>query len=307
MISLAMNGTRTLSLALTLSLLLVGALPASAQAPARGDLVGASTELSGWLPVRLVCESCTEESAPSVAALWRFEDGSDARRTLRTVSWSEGLFSWDAADGTSSPLQGHLLDDGSHGWTVALPLHGQGRPFRVLAQLPGFTSERVAFWPSRDELEILSVDFQPIDDFFEQHPQWSTERTVECDLLVPRSNDEAITFFASGRPVAWLYGHPDAELWSFQFVRPGGTLLDRVTVPVRPSDEGDHLGFRLPLSGLLGGEAEGRVELGEHEGLRSSEGRPVAVQVGEAGVVNLADCPRIPAELLEPELQTEGG
>ena len=306
MIRPTMNGTRTLT-ALSLALLLLGALPAFAQGPVRTDLLGAeASELVGWLPMRLVCESCTEDSAPQVGALWRAEDGTQSRRTLRTVSWADGVFEWVQVDGSTSPLRGHLLEDGSHGWSVTLPLDGAGVPFRVQAQLDGFTAERLAFWPDRDEGDVLDVEFQPVAELLDAHPEWSTDRNVECDLLVPRSTNEAITFFSDGKPAAWLYATADPAVWTFQFVRPGGSLLDRVSVAVRPSDEGDNLGFRLPLSGLLSDGVDGRLVLGAHEGLTSDEGLPVAVQVGEAGVVNLADCPRVPVELPETELETEG-
>ena len=66
MIRLTMNGTRTL-LVLSLALFLAGTLPALAQGPVRADLPGAdSSELSGWLPVRLVCQDCTEDLLMSV-------------------------------------------------------------------------------------------------------------------------------------------------------------------------------------------------------------------------------------------------
>jgi hypothetical protein len=306
MIRLTMNGTRTL-LVLSLALFLVGTLPALAQGPVRADLPGGDpSELSGWLPVRLVCQDCTEDSSPALAALWRDEDGTQTRRTLRTLSWADGSFEWLRADGGSVPVEGRLLQDGSHGWSVTLPLDGQGAPFRLQAQLEGYTAERLAFWPARDGVDELAIDFRPVFAFFDEHPQWSTERTVECDLLVPKSTDQAVTFFAEGRPAAWLYSTADPEIWTFQFVRPGATLLDRVSVSVRASDEGEHYGFRLPLSGLLGGDAQGRLELGAHDGLDSDEGLPVAVRVGAAAVVNLADCPRVPVELAEAELENEG-
>lgn len=306
MIRLTMNGTRTL-LVLSLVLFLFGTLPALAQGPLRADLPGAEApELIGWLPVRLVCQSCTEDSAPQLGALWRADDGEMVRRTLRTLSWADGSFEWLHADGSATVLEGRLLEDGRHGWTVTLPLDGAGLPFRMQAQLPGFTAERLAFWPARDRGQDLVLEFQPVPELLDEHPEWSTDRTVECDLLVPKNADRSVTLFNEGRPAAWLYATADPEVWTFQFVRPGASLLDRVSVPVRASDEGDHLGFRLPLAGLLGGESEGRLALGAHDGLNSDEGLAVAVRVGEAGMVNLADCPRVPLELLETELETEG-
>ena len=302
MIPPAMNGTRTPSVLPALFLLLAGAFPAAAQDLDRSELGGAAqTELRGFLPVQIACETCTEDSAPSVGALWRLEDGSQLRRTLRTLSWAEGVFELSGPEGGAQELRGEYLRDGRRGWLVQLPLEGRGAPFRVQAVLAGYTAPRLAFWPERDADESVNLQLSPVAELFDEHPEWSTDHTVECDVLVPRELGEAVTFFADGRPVAWLYG-AGGEVWRFQFVRPGGSLLDRVTVELQPSDEGSHLGFRLPLSGLLGHAAGNGLTIGEHDGLDSDEG--LAVTVGEAGVVDLADCPRIPVELeeLEPEM-----
>lgn len=297
-----MNGTRTPSVLPALFLLLAGVLPAAAQSPSRGELGGAApAELRGHQPLELHCQACAEDSEPAVGVLWRLEDGSQERRTLRTLSWAEGRFELGSPTGAATPVEARPLADGRHGWLLQLPLEGRGAPFRMHAQLPGFTAPRSAWWPERDGDPLVSIELQPVAELFDEHPQWSVERTVECDVLVPRELGEAVTFFVDERPVAWLYG-AGQERWRFQFVRPGGSLLDRVTVEVEPTDEGSHLGFRLPLSGLLGEDAGGRVVLSSREDAGSGEG--LAVTVGAAGVVDLGDCPRIPVELAELEPQT---
>lgn len=301
MIHGTMDGTRSRNLPLWSFLLLSGALAASAQSPSRHALDEASTELRGFLAVRLACESCTEEQSPRLGALWRPENEPERRRTLTTASWSEGLFDWVQPNGRVLRLQGEPLRDGARGWLVQLPLESDGLPFRLMAQLEGYTAPRLAHWPARDGDLLVAYELQPVPDLLDEHPEWSIERNLECDLLVPRSLGQAVTFFSGDRPVAWLYG-AGTESWRFQFVRPGGTLLDRVTVDVQPSDEGDHLAFRLPLAGLLGHGSDGRVELGALEDISPDEGLPLSVRVGAAGLVGLADCPRIPLSF-DPEVE----
>jgi hypothetical protein len=237
------------------------------------------------LDIVLTCPACEAASAPVVAITWRSDapGGAAALPTwaVKTRDWAAGSFELLRPDTEAATLPSEPVDDG---WRLTLPTQG-ARPFRVVGRLEGYTAPRSAYWPERDQDRTVDFAFEPVPAVLEANPTWDPARTDECDVLVPKDLSGSVTFYLRNWPTAWLYppsgagaSSPAQGPWAFQFVRPGGSLLDRIQVEVIPSDEGADWGFRVPLLAVTQAT--------------SAEGKPVRLRMGRAGRVDLADCPR---------------
>lgn len=247
-------------------------------------------------PVGIVlrCEACTPEQRPSVGLLWRADAGQEPEAAgIETLDWAEGRFSLKTPDGTTRTLQGAPLGDGS-GWSLQVPMPQGPSPFRVVAVLEGYASDRAAWWPER-EAGPYTFAFEPVPAVLDRNPDWDPGKTGECDVLVPKTAPTPVAFFVQGQPRAWLYPAPAADdgtpRWTFQFVRPGEGLLERVNVLVPAFDEGGAWSFRLPLHSVLSGGATWPA--GDGGVAPAASGEPVdEIRISGAGTIRLSDCPR---------------
>jgi hypothetical protein len=221
--------------------------------------------------VVLRCAACDATSTPALALLWQGAGGEAILRTLEATEWGSGTFTFSGAGEEAVTLQGTPVDGG---YALDLPLGDAGLPFRSQVVLPGHVGRPGVYWPGTDAVMQLSFVLDPVEAVLDEHPDWDPARSTECDALLPKDAATPFTFFVDGEPRAWLFPSvdPDGAPWTFQFARPGASLLERVSVGLAPSDEGAHWGFRLPLSAVLGPAAE--------------------VRVGDAGRLDLAGCPR---------------
>jgi hypothetical protein len=242
------------------------------------------------LPVVLRCEACTSEDRPSLGVLWRGSHGEEPPMgSVETLDWSAGRFTWKAPGAEPVALTAQRSEDGA-GWVVSIPA-GSEAPFRLIAALQGFAADRSAWWPQREQGPFV-VTLRPVADVLDANPAWDPQRTAECDVLVPKTAEMPVTFFVQGQPRAWLYPAEAAAdgtpQWTFQFVKPGMGLLDRVNTVVPGFDEADSWAFRLPLQSLLGGGAAWPAP-----GAEPASGTPAdEIRVSGAGTVRLQDCPR---------------
>lgn len=239
------------------------------------------------LQVTLRCEQCTADQRPSLGLLWRADAaGRPETAALQAADWPEGRFTLDMPSG-SFEVTGRRTDDGA-GWTLDLPLGKQPLPFRVVAALEGFTADRAAWWPEREDGIVITL--QPTADVLDQNPAWDPARTPECEVMIPKDAPQPFTFYVDGQPRAWLYRAADAAdatpQWTFQFVRPSQTLLERVNVTVAGFDEGASWSFRLPLQSVFAGGAVWS------QGAAASSAPAAEARIAGAGVVRLDDCPR---------------
>ena len=275
-----MTACRTLlSLALVLAPLGASAAPPDARA----------------ISIALRCDACSETDRPSLGLLWRAEEGQEPPlASLEIVDWAAGTFTFHGPGLgrhalTAEPLEG----EGGRGWLVRVPLGTMPAPVRRVAALPGVAADRAAWWPER-EAGPYAVTLRPVGEVLDAHPAWDPQRTGECDVLVPTSVEIPVTLYVQGQPRAWLYPAEDAadgtQQWTFQFVRPGQGLLERVSVLVPAFREGDSWSFRLPLQGVLGGGAAWPA--GEGGAPPSSAGPADEIRIGGAGTIRLQDCPR---------------
>jgi hypothetical protein len=250
-----------------------------------------------YLPIVVRCPECTADAQPVVGFLYFAGDQAttDAVFSVRATDWQAGRFEI----GSGGPvIQGNPTRDG---WTAWVPLEGRGLPDRVLGGMAGWVAQRAAYWPARERGIVPTFDLAPLAQVLDENPTWDPSLTDECDLLVPKEADVPLTFRVAGEPVAWLYpGATGADgSWTFQFVKPGSCLLERVSVEVRPFDEGADWGFRVPLELIVREHAERRPELAVSDSdvtkLRDDV-RTVgsSVDAGPLGTVDFADCPRQP-------------
>ncbi len=272
---LAMTVGRAL-LPLAAAMLPLGALAGDATPPA--PAVAA-------LAVVVRCEACTNETAPGLGLLWLDEGHAMRMAGVESIDWERGTFAM-TGDGVAETITGIPLPD-SGGWLLAIPVADM--PFRLTALLPGFTAPRAAYWPHREAGPFV-FDFEPVEDLLARAPAWDPAATSECDVLVPKDAPSPVTFFASDEPRAWLYPAPPAadgtRRWTFQYVRPGGSLLDRVNVLVAGFDEGSAWSFRLPLAAVLGPVSD-PLDVGA-----PGEVESMTADIAGAGAVQLGDCPR---------------
>jgi hypothetical protein len=248
---------------------------------------------AGAISIALRCDACSEADRPSLGLLWRADEGQEPPlASLEITDWAAGTFTFQGPGQGRHALTGEPLDEGQ-GWLVRVPLRSMSAPFRIVAALPGFAADRAAWWPER-EAGPYAVSFRPVGEVLDAHPAWDPQRTGECDVLVPTSVEIPVTLYVQGQPRAWLYPAEDAadgtHQWTFQFVRPGQGLLERVSVLVPAFREGDAWSFRLPLQGVLGGGATWPASAsGAPE---SSAGPADEIRIGGAGTIRLQDCPR---------------
>ena len=239
------------------------------------------------LQVTLRCEQCTAEQHPSLGLLWRADAaGLPQTAALEAADWTQGRFTLDMPSGRID-VAGARTDDGA-GWTLDIPLGRQPLPFRIVAALDGFTADRAAWWPDRESSIVVTL--QPTADVLDQNPAWDPAKTPECEVMIPKDAPQPFTFYVDGQPRAWLYRAADAAdrtpQWTFQFVRPSQTLLERVNVTVAGFDEGAAWSFRLPLQAVLAGGAVWGQDAAP-TGAPASEAR-----IAGAGIVRLDECPR---------------
>lgn len=258
-------------------------LPAGAEGTAR------------TLSVQLRCEACQGGEALTLGLLWRAEPGQEpARASVETIDWLAGTFRLSASDRDETlTLRGEPLPD-ANGWQLEIPL-GTDLPFRVMATLQGYSPSRAAWFPEREESPVIVLT--PIAEVLDAQPEWDPRRTGECEILVPKATPSPVTFFVEGQPRAWLYeaapGADGTAQWTFQFVRPGEGLLERVSVLVPALDEADTWVFRLPLQAVLGDGAAWPAVEGGGSAQPSGDVEPVnEVRVGGVGTILLQDCPR---------------
>ena len=273
-----MNAGRFLLLPLAVAL-----LPAVAPAAPRTE--------PGSLDVALRCDACAPNATPSIGLMWQAEDGVEPPlASLEATDWSAGTFRLQVPGRGSAALQGEPLAEGA-GWTLRVPLGSMPQPFRVVAALPGFAADRAAWWPEHEAGPYV-VTLRPVAEVLDANPSWDPQRTGECDVLVPASASVPVTFFVQGQPRAWLYPATDAAdgtpQWTFQFVRPGQGLLERVSMLVPAFREGDSWSFRLPLQGVLGGGAAWPSGDGGMTAPQPAD----EVRIAGAGTIRLEDCPR---------------
>lgn len=275
-----------------------------APASAGPAVLGAAPLPAHELSVEIRCADCDSNVAPTVSLLWRADDVGGEHETLRALrpsDWNGGTFELTGG-GLPAPLvvQGQPLRDGEPGWRVDVPLFGRPLPFRAVLGLPRFVAEQAVWWPARDANRVIRFELEPTRELLDRNPAWDPARTGECDVLVPKEGEGPRTFFLNGEPWGWLFprnvSSPDDGTWAFQFVKPGRSTLERVSVGVTPSDEGAHWGFRLPLAAVMPRPA---VKAGESE-LEALERSLVRVSLGEQplGELLVGDCPRTvsPAE-----------
>lgn len=255
------------------------------------SLSSAASAPEGSLSFVLRCEACTNEQAPILGLLWQAEaDGDGPRASVEAIDWSRGAFRLASPDRGDVILAAEPAEGG--GWALSVPVSGPS-PFRVVAVLPGFAADKAAFWPEREPGPHV-VTFQPVEAVLEERPEWDPSRTGECDVLVPKQAATPVTFFVQGQPRAWLTptaSPADAPTaWTFQFVKPGEGLLERVSVPVTAFDEGSAWSFRVPLQAILGAGAAWPSPGGAASPRQSS---PVnEIRVSGVGTILLEDCPR---------------
>lgn len=251
------------------------------------------------LSIVIRCEDCTDR-APIIGLLWNVADAAqgERRRVLTARDWDAGVF---VLAGTSEvELQGEPLQGG--GWIVHVRLPDAGLPFRVTGGLPGFVPDKGVYWPAQDPGPVV-FDMKRLDDVLEANPAWDPARTAECEILVPKSAELPVVMTSGDQPRAWLFpgvgGGDDASSWTFQFVRPGASLMERVSVRVTAFDEGGSWAFRLPLEGVLPAPVAPRIPGGATpDPLSLAKGHdaempPHLVSVAGTGTFDLADCPRI--------------
>jgi hypothetical protein len=244
------------------------------------------------VPVTLRCEACTVDEHPALGLLWKPEGGTETIASVETVDWSAGTFAYVAPDGRRIPVQGERTE-ALDGWSFDVPVGTAGIPFRVVATLDGFSADRAAWISSQADAAAFSL--RPVEQVLDSNPTWDPQRTGECEVQVPKSLAAPVTMFVQGQPRAWLYpaaAAPDGTpQWTFQFVKPGDGLLDRVSVIVTGFDQGEAWSFKLPLESLLAGgatfpTADGGVAP-EPAGAPADE-----IRIDGAGTFRLSDCPR---------------
>lgn len=281
-------------LALAALLLLAHAAAATPVVEGPGALPSA---LPSVLPITVRCATCRDE-APTLSLLWRAASPADAGilRSVTARDWSTGEFVL-AGESGDVLLQGVAVEGG---WSLSVPLGAQGLPFRVVAALRGFVADRAAWWPAQDRSDV-NLSLRPLAAVLDAHPAWDPARSAECELLIPKSAVPPLVFLEAGRPRAWLFPTPgateDVSAWTFQFVKPGASLLERVSVDVTAFDEGDSWALRVPLAATSAAATRtlpsdaGRVDVADASAASVVES-PRSVTVVGVGALSLADCPR---------------
>ena len=187
--------------------------------------------------------------------------------------------------------------------SVLQRLPDAGLPFRVTGGLPGFVAAKAVYWPAQDPGAAVVFDMSPLDVVLDANPTWDPARTADCEILVPKSAELPIVMTSGDQPRAWLFPSvvvsDDEAAWTFQFVRPGASLMERVSVRVTAFDEGEAWAFRLPLTGVLPvpgivapppGDATAHLSLAKGLDVAAPQN---LVTVAGTGIFDLADCPRI--------------
>jgi hypothetical protein len=239
-----------------------------------------------YLPVLMRCSACVD-ATPTASLLWRAEADKTGREatstmTLAAKDWSAGTFSLTGR-GLDLVLTGSPLPSG--GWAIDVPMPPEGLPFRVVGALEGFVAGKAVYWPQGERTQVV-FDMQPLGQVLDQHPAWNPSSSAECEVVVPKSAATPIVFEQDGKPCAWLFptlkpqGPDDA--WTFQFVKPGASLMERVSVRLPAFPEGDTLSFRLPLSGVLAPSSA-----------KSAADATAPITMRGGGTIDLADCPRV--------------
>jgi hypothetical protein len=242
------------------------------------------------LPVVIRCEACDASARPAVSLAWMTQ-GLPTMSSIEAVDWVSGKFVGAMLDGKSTVTFDVLATSiDATTWQIDVPLPERDgvavRPFRAVVTLPGHAASHAVAWPSRDPGPV-TFELTPVAQILDENPTWDPKRTPECEVLIPKSAAAPVTFYAAGSPRAWLYLPParDAsseDAWIFQFVRPGASLLERLSVAVTAFDEGDEWAFRLPLQAVSAEPVAGEKAVAPLRTMR----------VGSALTIALDDCPR---------------
>jgi len=264
---------------LTLALALALAMPSTSFADSERST----------LPILIRCEACDASTRPAVSLAWMGKDG-PSMSSIQAIDWDAGTFVGAMGDGsTTFEVPATSIDASTWQLDVELPVEDGHplAPFRAVITLPSHSATRAVAFPSLEPGPV-SFELTPVSQVLDDHPTWDPKRSLECEVLIPKTSSAPVTFYSGGTPRAWLYPAPGLDpaaenAWIFQFAKPGASLLERLSVFVTAFDEGDALAFRLPLQAVssapLAGDAPKAV-------------MPRTMRVGESLSLALDDCPR---------------